>query len=254
MDAVVTTLQGRLGGGVADGVCAFLGVPYAAPPFGANRLRPPRPAGSWDGVRDATRFGAAPPQVAPPGAAADSVGDTAAGAEDCLTLNVWMPGPGAGGLPVMVWIQGGMFEFGGQGAADGTDFARDGVVYAVRAITAQEAAEVLRQQLGSGYKVTPHSGGSQDKLTVSHGAAFATAHLGRVGDATTFRVHGGGLIIGRIVNEFGIARTVTAAIREAFGPVPPADTGRTQGGNGQGRVLQPRPLVRGRHAGRSRRG
>jgi len=48
-----------------------------------------------------------------------------------------------------------------------------------RTITPQEAAEALRQQLGSGYKVTPHSGGSRDKLTVSHGGpAFATAWPG----------------------------------------------------------------------------
>jgi len=86
-----------------------------------------------------------------------------------------------------------------------------------RAITTQEAAGALQERLGSGYQVTPHGSGS---LTVRHGAmAFATVHLRRDGDATAFRVHGGGLIIGRIVNEFGIARTVTAALRETFGPV-----------------------------------
>jgi para-nitrobenzyl esterase len=131
MDAVVTTLQGKVRGSVADGVYAFLGVPYAAPPFGANRLRLPRPAGSWDGVRDATRFGPAPPQVAPPGSVADSVRDTAATGKDCLNLNVWTPDPGAGGLPVMVWIQGGMFEIGGQAAYNSIHFARDGVVCVV---------------------------------------------------------------------------------------------------------------------------
>jgi len=87
-----------------------------------------------------------------------------------------------------------------------------------RAITPQQAAEALRRQLGSGYKVTPHSGGSRDKLTVSHGGlAFASVHLTPNENATTFHVHGGGLIVGRIVNEFGIARTVTAAIRESLG-------------------------------------
>ncbi len=88
-----------------------------------------------------------------------------------------------------------------------------------RTITPQETAEALRQQLGSGYKVTPH--GSRDKLTVSHGGlAFATVHLARNENATTFHVHGGGLIVGRLVNEFGIARTVTAAIRESLGSAP----------------------------------
>ena len=90
-----------------------------------------------------------------------------------------------------------------------------------RAITPQEAAEALRQQLGSGYKVTPHSGASRDKLTVSHGGlAFASVHLTRNEDATTFHVHGGGLIVGRIVNELGIARTVTAAIKDGLGSAP----------------------------------
>ena len=85
-------------------------------------------------------------------------------------------------------------------------------------ITAQQAAEALRQQLGSGYKVTAHPGGSRPKLTVSHGGlALATVHLVPDGQATTFHVHGGGLIAGRLVNEFGIARTVTAAIKESLG-------------------------------------
>jgi hypothetical protein len=87
-----------------------------------------------------------------------------------------------------------------------------------RAITQQEAADALRQQLGSGYKVTPHS---RDKLTVSHGGlAFASVHLAENQHVTTFHVHGGGLIVGRIVNEFGIARRVTEALKESLGSAP----------------------------------
>ena len=130
MDAVVKTSSGTLSGRVDDGVYAFLGVPYAAPPSGANRLRPPQPVQPWDGVRDATRYGASPPQVAPP-AAAGSDWDTALTGEDCLLLNVWTPDPGAAGLPVMVWIQGGMFEISATAAYDGSRFARDGVVCVV---------------------------------------------------------------------------------------------------------------------------
>jgi hypothetical protein len=85
------------------------------------------------------------------------------------------------------------------------------------AITPDQAAEALQQKLGNGYKVTRHG---SDSLTVHHGPlAFATVRLGRDGNATTFHVHGGGLIVGRIVNEFGIARTVTGTIKETFGPV-----------------------------------
>ncbi len=85
-----------------------------------------------------------------------------------------------------------------------------------RAITPDEAAEALQDRLGNGYKVTRHGSGS---LSVHHGPlAFATVRLGRDGDATTFHVHGSGLIIGRIINEFGIARTVTGAIKDSLGP------------------------------------
>ena len=130
MGAVVKTTDGELHGNVVDGVHEFLGVPYAAPPSGANRLRPPQPVEPWSGVRDATSPGPSPAQVAPP-ESAGSGWDTAVTGEDCLTLNVWTPDPGAGGLPVMVWIQGGMFEIGATAAYDGRHFARDGVVCVV---------------------------------------------------------------------------------------------------------------------------
>jgi para-nitrobenzyl esterase len=48
--------------------------------------------------------------------------------EDCLNLNIWTPDPGSAGLPVMVWIPGGMFEFGTGASYDGSRFARDGIV------------------------------------------------------------------------------------------------------------------------------
>jgi len=87
-----------------------------------------------------------------------------------------------------------------------------------RTITPQEAADALKDQLGSGYKVTQHG---RDSLTVKHGGvAFATVRVGRDGDTTTFRVHGGGLIVGRIINEFGIARTVTEALKASLGSAP----------------------------------
>ncbi|HSK27388.1 MAG TPA: carboxylesterase family protein [Jiangellales bacterium] len=130
MGAEVRTAHGALRGSVApDGVHVFLGVPYAAPPFGADHLRPPQPVRPWDGVRDATSYGPAPPQVAPPGSAGTEW-DADTG-EDCLTLNVWTPNPGAANLPVMVWIQGGMFEISATAAYDGSHFARDGVVCVV---------------------------------------------------------------------------------------------------------------------------
>ena len=145
MNHLVRTVHGELRGRTAAGVHAFLGIPFAAPPFGANRLRPPRPVAPWSGIREATRLGPEPPQVKPPaaggaeGAAEDweevasafAAVERAAPSEDCLNLNIWTPETGAARLPVMVWIQGGMFELSSTAAYDGSRFARDGVVCVV---------------------------------------------------------------------------------------------------------------------------
>ncbi len=128
MDTIVRTSGGRVRGRTADGVSAFLGVPYAAPPAGARRLRPPQPVEPWSGVRESTTIGPEPPQ---PQIGDDPTGllyDPAVPGEDCLNLNVWTPAPGATGLPVMVWIPGGQFEYSSGGSYDGSRFARDGVV------------------------------------------------------------------------------------------------------------------------------
>src|SRR4051812_15130904 len=85
---------------------------YAAPPFGARRFAGPAPPQRWDGVRDATAFGPTAPH---PGYAAPYdrlLPDPVVPGDDCLTVNVWTPDPGAGGLPVMVWVHGGAFVNG----------------------------------------------------------------------------------------------------------------------------------------------
>jgi para-nitrobenzyl esterase len=129
MDTVVETSNGRLRGTTRDGVRAFLGISYAAPPVGANRLRPPQPVAPWAGVRDATVLGPEPPQPQfGMEAAGGLVFDPAVPGDDCLNLNVWTPDPGATGLPVMVWSPGGSFHWSSGGSYDGSRFARDGVV------------------------------------------------------------------------------------------------------------------------------
>jgi carboxylesterase type B len=128
MNAVVKTRQGEVRGSLADGVHTFKGIPYAAPPFGAHRLRPPQPVEPWSGVRDALTFGAEPPQLRPDPQIRALVPDPAVPGEDCLNLNIWSPALGSAGLPVMVWIHGGMFEVGSGATYDGSRFARDGIV------------------------------------------------------------------------------------------------------------------------------
>src|SRR6185295_8377990 len=131
MDSVVEIRGGRLRGNFSDGIYAFKGVRFAAPPFGANRLRPPQPVEPWDGVREALTFGPKSPQVPYPPGIAEVIPELVGSGEDCLTLNIWTPNIATAGLPVMVWIPGGMFEFHATGATpfyDGSRFARDGVV------------------------------------------------------------------------------------------------------------------------------
>jgi hypothetical protein len=83
--------------------------------------------------------------------------------------------------------------------------------------TLEEIAAGLREQLGDRYQVAP-KGGSTDVLRVSAGTmALASVRVVRAAGVTTCRVHGGGLIIGRLINELSIARTVAAALRKAPG-------------------------------------
>ena len=96
--------DGRLQGVVEYNMNAFKNIPYAAPPMGDLRWRPPQPAIAWSGTRDASRFGDACPQ---PYVKNLSTGLALPGSEDCLKLNVFTPTKSSQNLPVMVWIHGG---------------------------------------------------------------------------------------------------------------------------------------------------
>ena len=123
----VTIDSGTLSGTVDSGIEAYKDIPYAAPPVGPLRWRPPAPPAAWSGARDASQFGAICPQPQRPDLRMLS-GDFKQ-SEDCLSLNVWAP-PGAHKAPVMVWIHGGAHRFGSGSAPfyDGKYFARDGVM------------------------------------------------------------------------------------------------------------------------------
>jgi para-nitrobenzyl esterase len=129
-EPVVTTSHGGVRGRTtAAGPLVFLGIPYAAPPVGADRFAPPRPHEPWTQVRDAAAYGPTAPQPQADGEAPELLPNVVIPGEDYLNLNVWTPDT-AGRAPVMVFIHGGAFT-AGSGALplyDGTPFARDGVV------------------------------------------------------------------------------------------------------------------------------
>lgn len=121
----VKTQSGVVQGTVIDGIATYKGIPYAQPPVGDLRWRPPKPAVPWSGVWDATEYGnvAFQPEMLenPLGSRTPS--------EDCLTLNIFAP-QGARALPVMFWIHGGGLFLGSGSDAeyDGVALAQQGIV------------------------------------------------------------------------------------------------------------------------------
>jgi len=124
----VKTKSGTVEGKDDGKVKVFLGVPYAAPPVGDLRWKAPQPAAKWSGVKKATEFGYHCMQGKVFG---DMVFHDPGASEDCLTLNVWVPGKHVDPkLPVMVWIYGGGFVSGttSESRQDGYNLAQQGVI------------------------------------------------------------------------------------------------------------------------------
>lgn len=130
---IVRIADGPVRGVARDGVSRFLGIPYAAAPVGPRRFAAPARPLTWSTVRDATRSGPTAPQAPRETPGVDLSPFTGKGwrrGNDYLTVNVWTPDPGAGGLPVLVFVHGGAFLAGAGSAPgyDGTRLAQHGLV------------------------------------------------------------------------------------------------------------------------------
>ncbi len=125
---VVHAPAGSLEGKSARGIAMFQGIPYARPPVGELRWKPPVAFPAWEGVRKAQGFG--PACIQPRGGAASIYTNPPAKvSEDCLTLNIWTPDK-AKNAPVIVWIHGGALTTGysHEPIYDGTKLAARGAV------------------------------------------------------------------------------------------------------------------------------
>lgn len=125
---VVTLPAGELRGSTEGALKVFKGIPYALPPIGPARWKPPSSMPTWSGVREATEFG---PACIQPTRRMSSIyeSDIAPTSEDCLTLNAWVPA-GVRKAPVFVWIHGGALVSGGskEPVYDGSALASKGLV------------------------------------------------------------------------------------------------------------------------------
>lgn len=199
----------------AQDVTAFKGIPYAAPPTGALRWRPPQPAPHWDGVRATTNFGSACLAAPVPGPA------PAAGppqSEDCLTVNVWTPAPYDGAAkPVMVWLHGGGFQFGSSASPtyDGSHLAgRDVVVVSLNyrlGVLGFLASPELDQESGSSGAY-----GLQDQLAALRWVRENIAKFG--GDPTRVTLFGesaGAHAVGLLLASQKSRGLVSSAIAES---------------------------------------
>lgn len=109
---LVTTVSGAVQGVDVGSSCAFLGIPFAAPPVANLRWKPPQPAAPWPATLNATVASPPCPIVNPPGS------NSTVGSEDCLKLNVWTPDPPPASAPVIVWIHTGAFQAASANLAD----------------------------------------------------------------------------------------------------------------------------------------
>ncbi len=155
---IIETKTGKIQGYKEEGLEIFKGIPFAEPPLGKLRFSPPIVKQSWDGVLNTTEYG--PCSIQGHSELEEYLGKLEPESEDCLSLNIWTPTADSGKRPVMFWIHGGAFMFGG-----GTDPTYDGSALALRG---DIVIVTINYRLGSfGFlysKGIPPNVGSQDQI------------------------------------------------------------------------------------------
>ncbi|REE95201.1 carboxylesterase/lipase family protein [Thermomonospora umbrina] len=217
----VRTESGVVQSATEAGADRYLGLPYAQPPTGSLRWRPPEPAARWRGVRQATQ---APPRCVQR--------TTAPTSEDCLYLNVYTPSGAAHGkrrYPVMVYVHGGALVSGTGSVYDPTALTRDDVIVVT-----------LNYRLGAlGFLAHPAltgSGGNYGLMDQQAALRWVQRNIGRFGGlpgkVTIFGESAGGLSVLSLLASPGSAGLFSAAINQSGAyalKLPGLSTARQQG-------------------------
>jgi len=234
-NALAQTLQpvgvdsGMLQGRVEDGLAIYRGIPFAAPPVGNLRWRPPQPVAPWRGVRAASEYGRACMQSNP------AIANLPPPSEDCLFLNVWTPATRAKDrLPVMVWIHGGGFVAGtpAEKLYHGEWLAKKGVIVVSIAYRLGVFGFLAHPQLSSESKL--HVSGNYGLLDMLAGLEWVRKNIAAFdGDperVTLFGESAGAIAVSQLCASPLAKGLFQAAIAESggsFGPV------RAAGGPGE---------------------
>ncbi len=128
---IIKTKSGKIQGYKESDLEIFKGISFGEPPVGDLRFQPPVPVKAWDEVLDATEYCSCAFQAY--SQLEEFFDKLKPESEDCLNLNIWTPAADNGKRPVMFWIHGGAFLFGGgvDPAYDGSALARRGDVVVV---------------------------------------------------------------------------------------------------------------------------
>jgi carboxylesterase type B len=223
-----TVTGGVVEGTFTDGVSAFKGIPFAAPPVGPLRWKSPQPVSDWSGVLSATQF-AVP--------CAQEGGVHGRTSEDCLYLNIWTAAASdAERRPVMVWIHGGSFVAGATSSPsiDGTHFAKDGVVLVTVAYRLGAFGFLVHPDLSRESGKASGTYGIEDQITALR---WVQANIERFGGdparVTLFGESAGGIAVTLLaaspLTKGLFQRVISESGPGTFLPPVSSDTDRTGG-------------------------
>lgn len=224
--ATADTASGKVKGRLREGLYVFKGIPYAEPPVGKRRWAPPGPVQPWTGVREASEFSMAAPQISPPPGPLDmSIAEPQG--EDCLYLNVWTPGLDDARRPVLVWIHGGAFNkgSGSQAYYDGRLLSLRGDVVVVTINYRLGVLGFLALDEVTGGRI-PATGieGLLDQVSALCWVRDNVAAFGGDPDnVTVFGESAGGMSIGCLLTMPAARGLFHKAILQSGSIVPPAD-------------------------------